>query len=62
MNEAITISEVKEKVNQAELDIAAIINKLQEDTTISVKAITLYLNQVEVARNDETKLKIEYDL
>ena len=62
MNDTITISQVKEKVNQAELAIASIINKLQEDTTISVKGITFYLNQVEVARNEEIKLKLEYDL
>jgi adenosine deaminase len=62
MNEVITVDAVKGKVNQAERDIAAIINKLQEETKISVKAIMLFLNQLEVARNDEMKLKIEYDL
>jgi hypothetical protein len=62
MNDIITIAEVKDKVSKAEEDIAAIIYKLQEETTINVKAIMIYLSQLEVARNDDMKFKIEYDL
>lgn len=62
MNEAITILQVKEKVDKAEKDISMLLSKLQEETTINIKGITMFLNQVEVARNDEMKLKIEYEL
>jgi hypothetical protein len=62
MSDTITIAEVKEKVAVAEQEIAVILNKLQEDTTINVKALMLTTGQLEVARNDDMKLKIEYDL
>jgi hypothetical protein len=62
MEQEISVAQVKEKIAAAQVDIIHIINQLQAETQIKVKGLLLYANQMEVARDEDLLVKIEYEL
>ena len=62
MKEEITVSQLKEKLEAAQDEIAIILNRLQSETAIIITGLSIHFNHVETARTDDLKLKIEFDL
>jgi hypothetical protein len=62
MQEQLSVTQLKEKLATAQDEIVSILNELQTETGISVTGLIVYSNQVEVARDMDLQLKIEYDL
>jgi hypothetical protein len=62
MQDALSVSQLKEKLSLAQENIIAILNQLQSETGITVTGLLVYSNQIEVARDNDLMLKIEYDL
>ena len=62
MQEQLSVTQLKEKLVTAQDEIVSILSQLQEETGISVTGLIVYSNQIEVARDTDLQLKIEYDL
>jgi hypothetical protein len=62
MQDQLSVTQLKEKLATAQDEIVSILNQLQEETGIAVTGLIVYSNQIEVARDTDLQIKIEYDL